>query len=517
MDIADLIIKNSAGNLYWKDRNSIYRGCNKNFLNLIKLNSPEEINGKTDFDFLTDTEKAKKIIDSDQEVMLSGQEKICEERGIDASGNDAFYISHKIPVFNEEGETIGLIGTSIDITQQKKAEFSLIEQTQEKILLYERSYDFLAILSHQVRGTMSSVVSGIEILRRLNLNNNKVDNILQKIFTASSHLIKDIDYVIKTLLLYKTDFNFKYTDGFLSDFFENILEVHERDSTKSIIFQYFVDLSVSERNICYEQQYTREIIDILLINAIKYSHEGGVVTLAVRPKEHFLIYSVKDQGKGISASNLKNIRNRLSKSSNNDQKNTQRYRYLEPSIKLNYIKVLLDFMGGNLSIDSDKNGTTVLVSIPFIQNNVHTVNNVTPSLSLKVDQIENAKILLIDDEEISLYFEEHELKEIVSHVDIAKSGNEGVKMGLKNDYDVIFSDISMPDITGIEVIQKINAENKKKGKPPCVAVAVTSRGLEEDINHFIENGFTEVLVKPVHKIDFYSCIKTLLKIKQSVD
>jgi signal transduction histidine kinase len=124
MDVKDYIIKYTAGNLYWKDKNGVYLGCNENVAKVFKLNSPEKVVGKNDYDFYLEAESVKKIIENDKLVLSSGKEQVLEEIGTNPEGKLAVYLTKKIPLKNSNNEIIGIVGTSIDVTDRKLAEQS---------------------------------------------------------------------------------------------------------------------------------------------------------------------------------------------------------------------------------------------------------------------------------------------------------------------------------------------------------------------------------------------------------
>jgi two-component system, OmpR family, aerobic respiration control sensor histidine kinase ArcB len=118
------IISKSPGNVYWKDREGHYLGCNQMVANILGLPIAEII-GKTDRELLKGKLSQKEIqaIEKvDQDVMQIGKEKTIEEVGIDKQGNPSYYITTKMPLYNEKKEIIGVIGTSIDITKSKLTE-----------------------------------------------------------------------------------------------------------------------------------------------------------------------------------------------------------------------------------------------------------------------------------------------------------------------------------------------------------------------------------------------------------
>ena len=124
------ILLNLPGSVYWKDKNGVYLGCNNFQAKMAGLNSPEEIIGKTDYD-LSWKDIAPILAKTEQEIMTSGIPKEIIETPKLSDGRKLIMITNKAPLFNERGEIIGIVGTSIDITKQKKLEDELREMTQK--------------------------------------------------------------------------------------------------------------------------------------------------------------------------------------------------------------------------------------------------------------------------------------------------------------------------------------------------------------------------------------------------
>lgn len=119
MDIKDYIISHTTGNLYWKNLKGKYLGCNQTFCKLAGLRSPANIIGKTDVDlFLASLGKegVKAIVDVDKTVIESGKPHIVKEVGLNKDGKLVTYISKKMPLRDKANKIIGIIGTSIDIS-----------------------------------------------------------------------------------------------------------------------------------------------------------------------------------------------------------------------------------------------------------------------------------------------------------------------------------------------------------------------------------------------------------------
>ncbi|MFN7097747.1 MAG: PAS domain-containing protein, partial [Gammaproteobacteria bacterium] len=115
------ILAQVPGNVYWKNKQGKYEGCNNNQLKIAKFNSLEEIIGKTDYE-LYDKKIADAVRKIDIQVMQSGKEHELEEIGIDENGNKSIYLTKKSPLFDKDNNIVGILGVSLNISDRINAE-----------------------------------------------------------------------------------------------------------------------------------------------------------------------------------------------------------------------------------------------------------------------------------------------------------------------------------------------------------------------------------------------------------
>ncbi|NET74840.1 PAS domain S-box protein [Okeania sp. SIO1F9] len=130
--------------IFWKDCNSIYKGCNTTFIREINHQSCEEIVGNTDYNFALSEEEARLEQQSDQEIMLSGkpQMHLVEQRQL-PNGEQVWLDICKVPLVDENGRIFGILGTYADITERKRVE----EQLKQQMMAIEAAIDGIAILA----------------------------------------------------------------------------------------------------------------------------------------------------------------------------------------------------------------------------------------------------------------------------------------------------------------------------------------------------------------------------------
>lgn len=287
-DLKDYIIHHTTGNVYWKDLKGRYLGCNNSFAELIGLNIPNEIFGKTDHELFVHQlgeERIKALVDIDQMVMQEGVEKTLEEVGIDKEGKLAVYMTKKVPMRNKQNNVIGLIGNSIDITKQKQAEMAKLE--------------FLRNMGHDIMTPFSGILSISSVLYEEEEDPEKKMN-LKYILQSSERLLQ---------------------------LFKQILEIADIGERKIIIEEISIKLLVNEviEMLAASIKHKELILEVdcpdftihsdkirigrillnLLGNAIKFTDKGLIKVIVERVPTFKII--VQDSGSGIPADKLEVI------------------------------------------------------------------------------------------------------------------------------------------------------------------------------------------------------------------
>lgn len=125
-ELLQLVLDNIPQAIFWKDRNSTYLGCNKNWAQAVGIQNLAEVVGKTDFELLWTPEESALYYEQDQAVMDTDTPVMhLIEHRLQADGKQVWIDVNKIPIHDTEGRVIGVLGTIEDISDRKQAEIAL--------------------------------------------------------------------------------------------------------------------------------------------------------------------------------------------------------------------------------------------------------------------------------------------------------------------------------------------------------------------------------------------------------
>lgn len=149
-DLIRTIIETVPHFVFWKDRNSVFLGCNRALAERAGLDDPADIVGKTDYDLAWKTEESDFFRKVDAEIMASGEPQLnIEEPQQQADGTEATLLTSKVPLRAPDGEVIGVLGVFADITDLKRS-----EQQQRQAHKLQALGNLAAGISHELNNLL---------------------------------------------------------------------------------------------------------------------------------------------------------------------------------------------------------------------------------------------------------------------------------------------------------------------------------------------------------------------------
>jgi len=293
------------GSIYWKNDRGDYLGCNNNLASILHLDNASSIIGKTDFDLMP-KKQATIVSKTDQEIIQTGKAKSLEEIGFDLSGREAIYFTHKIPIYDNQNNVIGLLGISLDITQLKKTEKDLIRAKETAEAANAAKSQFVANMEHDLRTPTSGIyglLKGWVAHEPKKAERKKFYGLLSQ---SAWQLLKLLDSILEFTRLESGKKPILEKKFRIRTFIDYLVELeqpaaltkHLKLSTK--VAKDVPDIVKGDRFRVY-----RILINIVS-NAIKFTQNGSInisvkLVQKAKDKDHrvFLAFEIKDTGIGI--------------------------------------------------------------------------------------------------------------------------------------------------------------------------------------------------------------------------
>lgn len=471
--------------IYDENENPIdyrYILINDAFTELTKKISKDEIIGKTVKELFPKTEQV--WIDKFGEVAKNQSSLMFEEY---AKEFDKYY---NVIAYSPKKNYFATIFT--DFTTVKKHEFELIKSKEKAEESEKIKTAFLANMSHEIRTPMNGIIGFLDLLENPMLsdeNKSKYINIVRK---SSKRLLETINDIIEISKIeagdkqiFQSAFNLKELFDLTASFYSVEAE------SKGLKFITNTNLNSNNLIVNSDKYKIESILSNLIKNAIKFTTEGfiefGCFTM---PKK--LLFYVKDSGRGIPEDKLKVIFERFMQA---DLKLTRAHE--GSGLGLSIAKAYSEYLNGQIWVESEINiGSCFYFSMPLeddSEKDVSEPDHENEDIIIKKNTDINLKVLIAEDDEISLLLSLHSLSAVSNNILTAKNGHEALEITKSHsDIDLILMDIKMPEMNGLEATKEIRKFNEK-----VTIIAQTAYALLGDKEIAIEAGCNDYLTKPV--------------------
>ncbi len=442
------------------------------------------------------------------------------------NGSDEIYweLSTIAPIKNEFGDLTGFVSINENITELKNTSNLLIKEKQRLDILAKERYDqnkeleaasklkseFLANASHELRTPLNGILGYAQVLRKEKSLARNVQGAVNVIYYSANHLLELINDILDLSKIDASKMEITPKKFYLNSFLDSTLKmVESKYQGKAIKLSLEVDKDIN-MYVNADEQRLRQIILNLLSNAMKYTNEGAV-TLTVTKEDNLVRFSVADTGVGIPEERLDYIFDPFIQLADF-------YRSVEGTgLGLSISSKLVSLMDGELKVESTEGvGSKFWFDLDLEEVEGSSVGQERDTV---IDNVlgyegEKQKILIVDDVEINREVLSIVLEDATFDVLEANSGESAVEMFKEHRPDLIFMDIMMPGIGGIEAVRQIRKIEKEEDCDETThIVALSALASEEEINNTVKAGCDSYISKPFEQSKVFETIGSLLNLE----
>jgi PAS domain S-box-containing protein len=402
----------------------------------------------------------------------------------------------------DNGELIGYSKIIRDVTEEHMAADAL-RVAKEQAETANRAKDhFLAVLSHELRTPLTPIVAAVrllEIRHALPADARATLELIRRNVELEARLIDDL-LDLTSIARGKLSLNFANVE--LETLMSSALDMSESDLRgKGLMLE--TTLGATSTLVFGDAARLQQIVWNLMKNAVKFTPAGGRIAVRMwNPDASTIAISVTDSGIGISAEALPRIFSAFEQA---DDSITRAFGGL--GLGLAIASTLALKHGGTLTAQSDgrDTGARFTLTLPLVK--AVAEDETSPLAAQDPDEIvRSLKVLLVEDNEYTSSAMAQVLEVLGHQVGVATTVAEALALARGEVFDLLVSDIGLPDGSGLEVARAWT--DLQPGKP---SVAITGYGMDEDIRRCRDAGFLDHLTKPVDFARLESLIHALAR------
>jgi PAS domain S-box-containing protein len=422
------------------------------------------------------------------------------------SDGKEYYSVRLNPIVNEAGDIMCVIILQ-NITESKVFEKKLKLSKQEAEEANEAKSTFIAKMSHEIRTPLNAVIGFAEQLGKTRLS-KKQNSYLKIINNSSEHLLFIIDDILVLSKIEAGKIELEEVPFKISHVLKmvrNLLDL--RYKKKNLSFNTFYDLSLDDEVVLGDPGRLRQVLINLINNAIKFTHKGGITVNCspdkITAKQIIVRFTVTDTGIGIPPEELEGIFMPFRQVDNSVGRS-----YFGSGLGLSISKSLIEKQGGSISVKSiPGKGSTFTFTIKYKRTSQPIPDDTNAHPIPSGILLNHVKLLFVDDDPLNQLLGKEILRQYKIKTVFAGSGKEAINLFKPGRFDMVFLDINMPVISGIDVALHIReAERADKTKPATKIIAMTANVLKSHIEKYLQVGMDDVIIKPFKEETVYEMI-----------
>ncbi|MEA1964012.1 MAG: ATP-binding protein [Candidatus Aerophobetes bacterium] len=352
------MVESANDAIFFKNLESRYVIANKKTLEAFGLSSKEVI-GKNDYEIMLNKKEAEKNVEDDRVVFKTGKPTEIIKQMTGADGKKHWFQTIKVPQFDDERKMIGLIGIARDITARRRNENLIGEQNRRLRKLDRMKSEFLSTAAHELRTPLTSVLGFSEILLKRKLGKERQNRFLKIINEEATGLANLISELLDVSRIEsKRGFEIKKAPFELRKVILKNVDLFKSRTDKH---NFQVNIPSNLPSIEADKHKIDQVIENLVSNAVKFSPQGGKITVSVEEVDEKVKVSIADNGIGIPEKDVPHIFKRFYRVDNAFTQRTG-----GTGLGLSIAKYIVESHGGKIWAESEVGkGSTFSFTLPI--------------------------------------------------------------------------------------------------------------------------------------------------------
>jgi hypothetical protein len=393
-----------------------------------------------------------------------------------------------------------------------------IQLNKELVLAKQRAEDlasvkeeFLANMSHEIRTPLNAIIGYSERLSQTELD-KKQGEFISAVQKSSDLLLATVNDILDFSKIEAGKLRIDAIPFEPAAIVREVVDTLQLHAEKKHLALQYDTSSIDDLFVTGDPIRLKQILINLTGNGVKFTDSGFVKIICTRVDDGeniVLKYQVADTGMGIEQDKQDLIFDAFSQA---DASATRRFS--GTGLGLAICKKLVELQNGTINVESQpEEGSVFTVVIPYLPANEERVTYVKQVTGKpNVEQIKDKHILLVDDDEYNIQLTRMMLDDWGIRYDEVRNGLDAMEMVLKNNYDLVLTDIHMPEVSGIQLTRYIRSiEDPQKSSIPVIAF--TADVMKDDIDNYLEAGINGFLFKPFTSAQVLDKILTVLGVE----
>lgn len=399
-----------------------------------------------------------------------------------------------------------LLVNTIKSAYQNFKEESIVFEEQDKLAtalakansLMEENNKFLASVTHELRTPLNGIIGFLGLLTEKNLKKEKQEEYINLANLSASHLLNLVNDLLDLSKIKANKLEIELVKFNLADVITNSCSICSTQmEAKDIVLAIDIGESLSD-SYYGDANRLQQIFINLISNAIKFTPKRGAILItAMRNKENSnsykdeVAFSISDTGIGIPKDKVDKIFSPFSQAESSIGRE-----YGGTGLGLSIVTNLVRLMNGSIWVESMEG---VGSSFKFFIDLEKATKPKTNDMKVREDNLsQNSKhVLLAEDNEINQKLFKIVLEKMGHVVNVVDNGKKALDFLENNEVDIVFMDIQMPEMGGLEATVEIRKIEKRNGSKRVPIVAVTANAVEYEDGRYEKAGMDQVLAKPI--------------------